>query len=112
MNSKINTENIFKDRELDQGFILRANDEVSKLLRSILHNEDSHRINKGMNISLLDPQKRCYGLQIDGKLYLGTLVDLPCIVEAQKTLDYKTFFKSCDAAQMLYIHNYFLEGIA
>lgn len=110
MNSKINTENIFKDRELDQGFILRANDEVSKLLRSILHNEDSHRINKGMNISLLDPQKRCYGLQIDGKLYLGTLVDLPCIVEAQKTLDYKTFFKSCDAAQMLYIHNHFLEA--
>jgi TATA-binding protein-associated factor Taf7 len=64
-----------------------------------------------MSISLLDQQKRCYGLQLDGKLYLGTLVDLPCIVEAQKTLDYKTFFKSCDAAQMLYIHNYFLEAV-
>ena len=37
------------------------------------------------------------------------MVDLPCIVEAQKTLDYKTFFKSCDAAQMLYVHNYFID---
>ena len=109
MYSKINTENVFKDRELDQGFILRANDEVSKLLKSILKGEESHQVNKGMSITLLDPKKRCYGLYIDDKIYLGSLVDLPCIVEAQKTLDYKTFFKSCDAAQMLYIHNYFLE---
>jgi len=98
MNSKINTENVFKDRELDQGFILRANDEVSKLLKSILKGEESHQMNKGMSVTLLDPKKRCYGLYIDDKLYLGSLVDLPCIVEAQKTLDYKTFFKSCDAA--------------
>lgn len=38
-------------------------------------------------------------------------MDLPCIIEAQKTLDYKTFYKSCDAAQMMYIHNTFLESI-
>ncbi len=52
----------------------------------------------GLSISLLDQSKRCYGLTIDSKLYLASLVDLPCIIEAQKTLDYKTFFKSCDAA--------------
>jgi len=65
-----------------------------------------------MSIRLLDPSKRCYGLKIESnepRIYLGTLVDLPCIIEAQKTLDYKTFFKSCDAAQMLYIHNYFID---
>jgi TATA-binding protein-associated factor Taf7 len=44
-------------------------------------------------------------------LYLASLVDLPCIIEAQKSLDYKTFYKSCDAAQMMYIHNTCLENI-
>lgn len=32
--SKINTDNVFRDRELDQGFILRANEEVSKILKT------------------------------------------------------------------------------
>jgi len=97
MNSKINTENVFRDRELDQGFILRANEEVSKVLKMII-NGDAKADKGGISISLLDPSKRCYGLTIDGKLYLASLVDLPCILEAQKTLDYKTFYKSCDAA--------------
>jgi transcription initiation factor TFIID subunit 7 len=110
MNSKINTDNVFRDKELDQGFILRANEEVAKVLKTIIHGEA--KSDKSMSISLLDPSKRCYGLNIDGKLYLTSLVDLPCIIEAQKTLDYKTFYKSTDAAQMLYIHNQCLEDIA
>lgn len=38
-------------------------------------------------------------------MFLATLVDMPCIMEAQKTLDFRTFFKSTDVSQMLYIHN-------
>jgi len=34
--SKINTKNVFRDAELDQGFILRANEEVSKLLKQMI----------------------------------------------------------------------------
>ena len=37
------------------------------------------------------------------------MVDLPCIIEAQKTLDFSTFYKSCDAAQMMYVHNKSLD---
>lgn len=36
MNSKINTDNVFRDRELDQGFILRANEEVTKVLKLVM----------------------------------------------------------------------------
>ena len=28
-----------------------------------------------------------------------------------KTLDYNTFFKSCDASQMMYVHNTFLDNV-
>jgi TATA-binding protein-associated factor Taf7 len=47
---------------------------------------------------------------IDERVYMATLVDLPCMVEAQKTLDYRTFFKSADVSQMLYIHSKYMEG--
>jgi len=45
-------------------------------------------------------------------MYLCSLVDMPCIIEAQKTLDYNTFYKSCDASQMMFVHNVFLESYA
>jgi len=47
---------------------------------------------------------------IDEKLFLATLADLPTIIEAQKTLDYRTFFKATDVSQVLYIHNRVMEG--
>jgi TATA-binding protein-associated factor Taf7 len=45
-------------------------------------------------------------------VFLATLVDLPCIIEAQKTLDFNTFYKSCDAAQMLYVHNVCIDQVS
>ena len=37
-------------------------------------------------------------------MHLATLVDLPCVIEAMKTLDNFNFYKSMDASQMLYVH--------
>ena len=31
------------------------------------------------------------------------MLDLPCIMESHKTLDYINFFKNCDIAQMMYV---------
>lgn len=36
----------------------------------------------------------------DGKKYDATLVDLPTIIESQKTLDKKQFFKVADISQV------------
>lgn len=41
---------------------------------------------------------------MDGKTYPARLVDLPCVVETQKTLDRRTFFKSGDVGQMLIVY--------
>ena len=62
---QINTQNVFRDKDLDAGFILRANAEVAAIL---------HAANKGKSndnaasaklqdlaLNLLDPNKRCYG---------------------------------------------------
>ena len=57
-----------------------------------------------MEMINLDVKARRYGIRLGTVIYLATLVDLPCIVEAMKTLDYFNFFKSQDASQMLYVH--------
>lgn len=44
-------------------------------------------------------------------MYFCTLVELPSIIEAQKTLDFKTFYKSLDVCQMLYVHNDKIEDV-
>jgi TATA-binding protein-associated factor Taf7 len=47
-----------------------------------------------MEMINLDAKARRYGIRLGTVIYLATLVDLPCIVEAMKTLDYFNFFKS------------------
>jgi len=34
----------------------------------------------------------------------ATLMDLPCLIESQKTLDYINYLKSNDISQMIYVH--------
>ena len=58
-----------------------------------------------LEIINLSQEKRLYGLKIYDTVFLATLVDLPCIIEAMKTLDFTNFFKSQDASQMLYVHS-------
>jgi hypothetical protein len=57
---RINTENVFRDKELDQGFILRANDEVAKTLKQAMK-EDGGRPISEIDLTLCDANKRCYG---------------------------------------------------
>ena len=52
----------------------------------------------------MKPERRLYGLKLKNTLYFATLVELPCIIEAMKTLDYFNYFKSQDASQLLYVH--------
>lgn len=45
-----------------------------------------------------------FSFTMDGKVYPARLVDLPCVLETQKTLDRSTFFKSGDVGQMLIVY--------
>lgn len=53
---------------------------------------------------------RVYEVQVDDVVYYGVLLDLPCIIESQKTLDYINYFKSADICQMLLVLES-LEGL-
>ncbi|CAN0355240.1 unnamed protein product, partial [Ectocarpus sp. 12 AP-2014] len=47
---------------------------------------------------------RRFTFTMDGKKYPARLVDMPCVLETQKTLDKRTFFKSGDVGQMLIVY--------
>ncbi len=33
-------------------------------------------------------------------------MDLPCIIKAQKTIEYKTFYKSSDISHIIFVHGF------
>jgi hypothetical protein len=59
----IKTDKIFKENELDKGFILRANDQVARTLRELISSTaaDPSKTNGNMEIINLDPNKKLYG---------------------------------------------------
>jgi len=48
-------------------------------------------------------------VQVDDEVLAGKIVDLPCVVECQKTIDNKIFYKSGDICQMLLVSEEPLE---
>jgi hypothetical protein len=58
----ISTDNIFRENELDKGFVLRANDQVTRILREMIsHSTAEENSEKNLNIISLDSNKRTYG---------------------------------------------------
>lgn len=150
----LRTDKVIKYDELDQGFILRANPDVTKVLRQIVkYGSITQKLKNDLNLHVapkkskkdkkkkknkepapaedvemageeeppkdqpiieeapkieaqdedtpvslelinLDSTKRLYGVKLNNSVFLATLVDLPCIIEAMKTLDYFNFYKS------------------
>ena len=50
---------------------------------------------------ILDSRRAAF--KINGTTYASRLVDLPCIIESQKTLDNQHLFKVADISQMLLV---------
>ena len=55
---------------------------------------DKEKESLNMELVNFDKERRRYGVKLNRTIYLATLVDLPCIIEAMKTLDYFNFYKS------------------
>lgn len=61
---QINTTKIFKEHELDKGFVLRANDTVARTLREMIRVTATEGTTNEHNLEILnlDPYKNLYGL--------------------------------------------------
>jgi hypothetical protein len=64
----IKTDRIFREGELDKGFILRANDQVARQLKEIIYrtqedemDEGEEQREKNLEIFCILPERRLYG---------------------------------------------------
>lgn len=59
----IRTEKIFREHELDRGFILRANEQVARTIRELIHKSQSQEDNnaRSLEIFCILPDRRTYG---------------------------------------------------
>ncbi|THH17541.1 hypothetical protein EW146_g3294 [Bondarzewia mesenterica] len=98
------------DRELDsddeelsfeEQFILRMppGEDCERLRKMVVARET------GQDVWFKFKDARRAVFHIGGNAYTSKLVDLPCIIEAQKTLDNKQMFKVADICQMLLVED-------
>lgn len=109
----INLDKIIKSDELDTNMILSLPEEIGLKLQKIIQGQATYdeknstliEIIENTNDSIDPEESRKMIFKINDLLLPITILDLPCIIEAQKTIDYKTFYKSGDISQMMYVHD-------
>ncbi|KIK59841.1 hypothetical protein GYMLUDRAFT_44312 [Collybiopsis luxurians FD-317 M1] len=98
------------DRELDsddedlafeEQFILRVppGEDCEKLRKAVA----SREVPPDLWFKFKDPRRGVF--HMGSNLYSSKLVDMPCIIESQKTLDNKQMFKVADICQMLVVED-------
>ncbi|KAK3600016.1 hypothetical protein CHS0354_012684 [Potamilus streckersoni] len=83
--------------DLEQNFILRLPPSTAAALRKDVQ---VGNLRDKLFIELNSDMRRG-AIRYGNEFFYAKLVDLPCIIEAQKTVDRKTFYKTADIAQML-----------
>eukprot|EP01071_Lankesteria_metandrocarpae_P012271 Lankesteria_metandrocarpae@DN5657_c0_g1_i1.p1 len=74
--------------------------------------QNEHSTNTQANSLPTTPAKTLPGGKVVYvKSLVGTLLELPCIIETYKSLDADLMFKSCDVSQMLYVYDPTVESI-
>lgn len=108
----INLDKIIKADELDFNMILNVPEEIGKKIHQVIQGQATDEEKNGMNIELIENPTEGFKIEDSRKmifkmgdqLFPISILDLPCIIEANKTIDYKTYYKSSDISQMLYVH--------
>ena len=114
----INLDKLIKADEIDHNMILNVPEEIGIKIQEAIENEEIRtgepvniEIIQSMNDKMTLEESRKLIFKVNNILFPATIMDYPCIIEAQKTIDYKTFYKSGDICQMLYIHDHPLDTV-
>ncbi|CAM9731402.1 unnamed protein product, partial [Ascophyllum nodosum] len=81
--------------------VLRLPDGLKQAMRERVENDIGL---VGVEFTPVKKGSRRFTFAMDDNIYPARLVDLPCVLETQKTLDRATFFKSGDVGQMLIVY--------
>jgi TATA-binding protein-associated factor Taf7 len=99
-------EKLDKTNDLDENMIINVPDSIGEQINKIIQGQLDPST---LTLEICDNPKKIYSRKFllklnDKEIHPITVLDFPCIIEANKTIDYKTFYKSGDISQMLYVH--------
>ena len=104
---------IIKENEIEKNLILNVPDYIGEKIHKLiteqkLEEKNNYSIeiieNPNESISNVDNSRKMI-FNFNGELHPLTILDLPCIIEGHKTIDYKSFYKGGDICQMMYVHD-------
>jgi TATA-binding protein-associated factor Taf7 len=107
----INLDKLIKPDELDYNMILSVPEDIGQRLQRIIQGTATQEEKSSTNLQIvecndnMDNPTRKLIFKVNDMMLPMTIVDLPCIIEAKKTIDYKTFYKSSDISQMMFVHD-------
>ena len=116
----ISLEKVIKVNEIENNLILNVPEEIGEKIHKLITEqkiEDKNSQNNQKNnynieiienpsesISNVDNSRKMI-FNFNGELHPITILDLPCHIEAEKTIDYKSYYKGADICQMMYVHD-------
>lgn len=86
-----------KSYPIEEQIILRVPPKLQEIAKKISNSEEVE------DFTIKFTGSRNAIVQVAGVDYNAVLVDLPCLIESQKTMDKKQFYKICDISQMLVV---------
>ena len=113
MDNNKSLEKIIRVNEIENNLILNVPDYIGEKIHRIiseqkLDEKNNYNIeiieNPNESISNVDNSRKMI-FNFNGELHPLSILDLPCIIEGHKTIDYKSFYKGGDICQMMYVHD-------
>ena len=115
----ISLEKVIKVNEIESNLILNVPENIGEKIHKLITEqklEDKNNQNQKNNYSIEiieNPSEsisdvnnsRKMIFNFNGELHPITILDLPCHIEGEKTIDYKSFYKGADICQMMYVHD-------
>ena len=115
----ISLENVIKVDEIESNLILNVPENIGEKIHKLINEQKledkaNPNSNNNYNIEIIENPSESISdvnnsrkmiFNFNGELHPITILDLPCHIEAEKTIDYKSFYKGADICQMMYVHD-------
>ena len=115
----ISLEKIIRVSEIENNLILNVPESIGEKIHKLiteqkLEDKNSQNPKNNYNIEIIENPSESISdvnnsrkmiFNFNGELHPITILDLPCHIEAEKTIDYKNYYKGADICQMMYVHD-------
>ena len=94
--------------EIESQMILRVPDNIAEQINALIDYQNDAADNVELVPQIIKnrhgEEVTMFKFRLNNFESRASLIDLPCVIESQKTLDDVNYFKSANISQMIYVH--------